>query len=142
MIAYILRLIRNYAFFRSRPVAPPLNGASHGRALFFSRRTRTFGLGVVNSDQKTLAKKKESRANCQQGRISNTRAVFQEMRFKSMQESTESVRQRLVDCLEADERASSRKVHVLDDITIGENREYLLQVYSWQLVRCEISQAW
>lgn len=38
----------------------------------------------------------------------------------------DSVRQCLAVCSEADERASSGKVHVLDDITIGENGEQML----------------
>lgn len=38
----------------------------------------------------------------------------------------DTVRQCLTVCAEADERASSGKVHVLDDITIGENGEQML----------------
>ena len=38
----------------------------------------------------------------------------------------DTVRQCLTVCSEADERASSGKVHVLDDITIGENGEQML----------------
>lgn len=38
----------------------------------------------------------------------------------------DTVRQCLTVCSEADERASSGKVHVLDDINIGENGEQML----------------
>lgn len=45
---------------------------------------------------------------------------------QSLAREHESVRQCLTVCSEADERASSGKVHVLDDITIGENGEQFL----------------